>query len=173
MARRAGIALTLGLVSLLALGGSVGVARQTSSPVVRCGDVIGQQASGWLYGNRVVLGLVSVPPARIQRAATAGAGRWTHFAKWGIAIHSGAAAEVSVPEAWQGRVAITWGASTPTVSALRFAACRLPGSKARPWSSYPGGFYIDTVTACVPLTVTVRRRRSRTVRFGIGKSCER
>ena len=31
---------------------------------------------------------------------------------------------------------------------------------------------LDTATACVPLTITVRRR-ARTVRFGIGKPCQR
>ena len=172
MAWRAGIGLTAAVASLLALGASAGDARQASSPVVRCGDVIGQQASGSLGGSRVVLGAVSVPPARIQRAAASGTAPWTHFSKWGIAIHRGTAAEVSVPRAWRGRVAITWGASTPTVSTLRFAACRLPGSQTRPWSAYPGGFYIDTATACVPLTIAVGGR-ARTVRFGIGKSCAR
>lgn len=83
----------------------------------------------------MVLGLVAVPPARIQRAAPTGTPSWTHFSKWG-----------------------------------HFAPCHLPGSRARLWNAYPGGFYIDSATACVPLRITARGR-SRTVRVGIGTAC--
>lgn len=152
-------------------GGVAAVAAQPATvPLVPCGDVIEQQATGSLYGSRVVLGSVAVAPARIQRAAPTGSKPWTHFSKWGITIRRGVAAQVSVPPDWRNRVAITWGASVPTVSTLRFAACRLPGSRAQPWSGYAGGFYLKASTACVPLTITVRRR-SRTVDFGIGRSC--
>lgn len=174
MTGRAGLAL-VAVVAAVGLGaGARAAAPQTSvaNPRVGCGDVIGQQVSGTLDGSRVVLGVVSVAPARLQRAAPTGNTPWTHFAKWGMTIHSGAAVQLSVPKAWRSRVAITWGASTPIVSTLHFAACRLAGRGARPWNGYPGGFYVNTSKACVPLTVTVGRR-SRTVRFGIGESCRR
>ncbi len=107
---------------------SATAAQPAANPLVRCGDVIGQRSSGTLDGSRVVLGVVAVPPAQIQRAATTGTGPWTHFSKWGMAIHASATAKLSVPKAWRTRLAITWGASTPTVSSLRFAACRLAGN---------------------------------------------
>ena len=171
MSSRAALAgVAVAVVSMAVAGVSSAAAHAPREPLVRCGDVIGQQASGSLDGSRVVLGLVSVPPVRIQRAAPSGTTAWKGFSKWGMLIHSGVGAQVSVPRVWRGRVAITWGANTGIVSALRFAPCRLPGSRARPWNAYPGGFYINTGAACVPLTVTARHR-STMVWFGIGTSC--
>jgi hypothetical protein len=171
MVRRVGlIATAVAVASLLAVSMSAVAAQPAIKTVVGCGDVIGQQVSGASDGGRVVLGLASVPPPRIQRAATTGVSSWKYFSKWGMAIRSGASVTVSVPTAWRSRVAITWGSSTPIVSTLRFAVCRSAGGKKQPWNAYPGGFYLDTPTACVPLTFTAGHR-SRTVRFGIGKSC--
>jgi hypothetical protein len=169
MLRSAGLA-ALAIAATLTASASATAAKSATGAVVGCGTVIGQQASGSVDGSRVVLGRISAPPARIPRAATAGPGSWKYFSKWGMAIRSGASVTVSVPPAWRHRAAITWGASTPIVSTLRFAACRSMGGRARPWNAYPGGFYLDTPTACVPLTFTTDHR-SRTLRFGIGRSC--
>lgn len=169
MAGRVGLATA---AAILAAAVPALAARTPANARVPCGDIIGSQASGSLDGARVVLGLVSIPPARIERGAPTGTTPWTRFSKWGMVIHSGTAVELSVPRAWRHRVAITWGANTPIVSTLHFAPCRLPGGAAQPWNAYPGGFYINTATACVPLTITVRDR-SRTVRFSIGRSCRR
>jgi hypothetical protein len=176
MVRRAGlIAMAVTVASALTVTMSAAAAQPAAAQpaaktVVGCGDVIGQLGSGSLDGSRVVLGVASIPPARIQRAATSGVNSWKYFAKWGMAIRAGASVTVSVPTAWRSRVAITWGPSTPIVSTLRFASCRSLGGKAQPWNAYPGGFYLDTPTACVPLTFTAGHR-SRTVSFGIGKAC--
>jgi hypothetical protein len=138
---------------------------------VPCTDVIGQQASGTVGGNRVVLGLVSVPPARIERGATSGIAAWKYFSKWGMAIRSDTAVTVSVPRAWRTRVAVTWGASTTIGASIHFAPCpRALAPARRPWSAYPGGFFMNTPTGCVPLTITADHK-SRTLRFGIGKRC--
>jgi hypothetical protein len=169
MVRRAGL-IAMTVSSLLAASMSAVAAQPAVKTVVGCGDVIGQQVTGAFDGSRVVLGLASVPPARIQRAATSGVSSWKYFTKWGMAIRSGASVTVSVPTAWRTRVAITWGSSTPIVSTLRFALCRSADGRKQPWNAYPGGFYVDAPTACVPLTFTAGQR-SRTVRFGIGKSC--
>jgi hypothetical protein len=120
----------------------------------------------------VVLGVVSFPPARIERAQTdPSASPWTHFAKWGLDVHIGSTpVEVTVPEAWRHRVAITWGSGIGAVASLRFAACRRPGGLSGSWNGYPGGFFLKTATACVPLTVTVGRR-SKTLRVGVGEAC--
>jgi hypothetical protein len=163
-------ALTVAIACAASATMSAVAAEPAAKTIVACGDVIGQAGSGSLDGSRVVLGVASVPPARIQRAATSGVSSWKYFAKWGVAVRRGASVTVSVPTAWRRRVAITWGASTPIVSTLGFATCRSLGGKAQPWNTYPGGFYIDTRTACVPLTVTAGDR-SRTLRFGIGRSC--
>jgi hypothetical protein len=157
-------------LAVLAVSISAAAAPPRVRTVVGCGDVIGQQTTGSVDGSRVVLGLVSVAPPRIQRGATSGLSSWKYFSKWGTAIRSGTSVTVSVPPAWRTRVAITWGGSTPIVSTLRFASCGSQATPKQPWNAYPGGFYTDTPTACVPLTFTVGRR-SRTVRFGIGRSC--
>jgi hypothetical protein len=171
MLSRSGLAvLTVVVVAGLAVSVSAVAAQPAGRAVVGCGDVIGQQAVGTLNGSRVVLGRVSVAPPRIQRGASSGIGSWKYFSKWGTAIHAGTSVTVSVPPAWRRRVAITWGSSTPIVSTLRFASCASLGGTKQPWNAYPGGFFTDTPRACVPLTFTIGRR-SRTVRFGIGKSC--
>jgi hypothetical protein len=155
---------------VLAASISAGAAQPAAVTIVGCGDVIGQQHTGSVDGTRVVLGLVAVAPPRIQRGARSGLSSWKYFSKWGMAIRAGVSATVSVPPEWRSRVAITWGSLTPIVSTLRFASCASLGGTKRPWNSYPGGFYTDTPTACVPLTITVGRR-SKTIRFGIGRSC--
>jgi hypothetical protein len=155
-------------------GGFIAVSGAQAKPtvVVRCGDVAGSTPSGTQDGSRVVLGIVSAPPARIQRAGTDdSAAPWTYFAKVGLGIHIGTTAvEVAVPKAWRDRVAITWGPGVGAVPALRIAACRRPGGLNGSWNGYPGGFFLKAPTACVPLKVTVGRR-TETIRVGIGEAC--
>jgi hypothetical protein len=174
MVRRAtltGLALIAAVaVAVTAMSVSASAGQPRASPRVPCTDVIGQQASGTADGNRVVLGLVSVPPARIQRGASSGIAAWKYFSKWGMATRSTTAVTVSVPRGWRNRVAVTWGASTAIAASIHFAPCRRLATSRRPWSTYPGGFFMDTPTTCVPLTITVGHH-SRTLRFGIGKNC--
>ena len=66
MVRRAGL-IAMTVSSLLAASMSAVAAQPAVKSVVGCGDVIGQQVTGAFAGSRVVLGLASVPPARIQR----------------------------------------------------------------------------------------------------------
>jgi hypothetical protein len=170
-ATRIGIAL-IATVAIAAAGVTMSpsAAQPRASPRVPCSDVISQQASGTADGNRVVLGLVSVPPARIEHGVTSGIAAWKYFSKWGMAIRSHTAVTVSVPRGWRSRVAVTWGASTAIAASIHFAPCRSTATRSRPWNSYPGGFFMDTPTTCVPLRITVGHH-SRTLRFGIGRNC--
>jgi hypothetical protein len=146
-------------------------AQAASTGSIGCGQVAGSTTSGTEDHSRVVLGIVSVPPARIQRATPdSSASPWRDFAKYGLAIHTGSTpVVVSVPAGWTKRVAITWGSVTP-FSRVRFQACHHPGGSTGRWNGYAGGFYLDVQAACVPLTVTVGRK-SKTVRVGVGTSC--
>jgi hypothetical protein len=155
------------VVAIVLTGGAQGASAGT----IACGNIAGSTTSGTADHSRVVLGVVSVPPARIQRATPdSSASPWKDFAKSGLEIHTGSKpVVVSVPTGWTKRVAITWGSVVP-FSRVRFQACDHPGGLTGQWNGYAGGFYLDVRTACVPLTVTVGRK-SKTVRVGVGTSC--
>jgi len=102
-----------------------------------------------------------------QRAIRVHGMSWPYWHKAVLVIRaSRSAVVVSVPKAWRRRAAITWG-NSQIVSSLRFAPCPSPPSV---WNAYAGGFYLRAATACLPLRFTVGRR-SRVVRFGIGRQC--
>lgn len=144
-------------------------ATRSRPPTVPCDDIIGQAKTGRDGGYRVVLGVISVPPARLAQVVASGQSQWPYWRKAGLVVRGGdAAVGVSVPRAWRTRVAITWGRSD-TVRALRIAPCTSP---ANVWNAYAGGFYLRSRRACIPLTFTVAGR-SKTVRFGLGGACPR
>ena len=148
---------------------TVGNATHVAAPpeVVPCSDIIGHAKTGTDSGYRVVLGIVSVPPAHFSGGVTTHSTPWAYWRKAGLVIHaSRSPVSVTIPNAWRTRAAITWGQSD-TVSALRIAACPTPPKR---WNAYAGGFYTRTPSECVPLTFKVGRR-TQTVRFGIGRSC--
>jgi hypothetical protein len=142
-------------------------ARSSSPPTVPCDDVIGQAKTGRDAGYRVVLGVASVPPARLTQVVASGSTRWPYWRKAGLVIRaSSLPVRVAVPRTWRKRAAVTWGRSG-TVSALTIAACPSPPQV---WNAYAGGFLLRARRECVPLTFTVGRR-SQTVRFGLGGRC--
>jgi hypothetical protein len=160
------------LLGLLALTVSACLAASPAStgtqPTVSCDRIVLHVKSGRQGGYRIVLGIVSVPPAfRPQVVSTQGR-PWPFWSKAGLAIRGGTRpVAVMVPKSWRKRAAIEWGSSGP-VSALRIAPCRaLPPSV---WNAYAGGFHIRTRSACVPLIFRVERRQT-TVRFGLGRRC--
>ena len=160
-----------GLAVLGPLLGAILVAQafaaSSSPPTVPCSDVIGQAKTGRDAGYRVVLGVVSVPPARLTQVVAAGSTRWPYWRKAGLVVRaSSLPVRVAVPRAWRKRAAITWG-SSGTVGALTIAACPSPPQL---WNAYAGGFLLRTRRECVPLTFTVGRR-SQTVSFGLGGRC--
>lgn len=155
---------TLAAASVLAAHAA---ARVTRVPTVPCRDVIGQAKTGRDGGYRVVLGVVSVPPARLTQVVATGGRPWRYWRKAGLVIRAGKALiGVKLPKGWRSRAAVSWG-SSGAVPALKIAAC--PSSPGV-WNAYAGGFLLRTRRQCVPLTFTVGRR-SQTVRFGVGGAC--
>jgi hypothetical protein len=140
-------------------------AEHGSRPVVSCTSIIGRSA-GHAAGYRVVLGVVSAPPAYLQQVERVHTGRWTTWRKAGLVVRAARGRERS--EGVARRAAITWGDSA-IVSTLRIAPCEafLPP---KVWNAYAGGFYLRSRSACVPLVFRVGRREQ-TVRFGLGRRC--
>jgi hypothetical protein len=143
-------------------------AQSTSLPTIACDEAIGHAKSGRADGYRVVLDVVSVPPAYLPEVVETGDEPWAYWRKAGLVIRAGSrpAVLVSVPRAWRKRAAITW-ASSGTVSALRIGRCPPPRTA---WYAYAGGFYLRSPSACVPLVFQVGQRTA-TVRFGLGRRC--
>jgi hypothetical protein len=143
-------------------------AEKTALPTVSCDQIIGRVGSGRAAGYRVVLGVVSAPPAYLPQVVPTGNRPWAFWRKAGLVVRGGAGpVVVSVPRAWRARAAITWG-NTAIVSMLRIERC--PGLPPKVWNAYAGGFYLRSRSACVPLTFRVGRR-AKTVRFGLAKRC--
>jgi len=160
-------ALLIGALGVLAAA-AVHEARSSTARTVPCSEIIGQARTGTDGGYRVVLGVVSVPPAYAPQAATHQGGPWPYWRKAGLVIRANdAPVTVSVPRFWRKRAAITWGNGTKIVSSLRIAACPRPEGA---WNAYAGGFFTRARSACVPLVFTIGRR-STTVRFGLGRRC--
>jgi len=162
------------MVGLLAVSAGLARATQSSPPrYVPCADVIGQARGPHDLGYRLVLGVMSVPPAYMPQGAVRvdGFGRWTYWRKTGMVVRGGNfTVVVTVPKAWRSRAAITWGnGGSPIVSSLRFTGCGNDASTNQ-WSAYAGGFYLRSRVACVPLVFRLGDR-SVTVRFGIGTRC--
>lgn len=154
------------LVTIAVLAAHAG-ATTVPPPTVSCDDIILQARTGYEGGYRVVLGIISVPPARLPQVVATQSTPWAYWRKAGLVVRSSnAPVTVSIPKPWRTRAAITWG-SSGNVGALKIAACPSPPNR---WNAYAGGFYIRTRRECVPLTFTVGRR-SQTVRFGIGGAC--
>ena len=143
-------------------------ATESRRDTVPCTDIIGQAVTGRDAGYRIVLGVVSVPPARLRQIVRSSDARWPFWRKAGLVIRaSSTPVVVSVPRPWREHVAITWGNNSEIVRSLRIAACPQPRHR---WNAYAGGFYLRSRAACVPLTFRVGSR-ARTVRFGINRDC--
>ena len=138
---------------------------------VRCDEVVlhlnRHDAVG--AGYRVVLGVVSAPPAYLpQMGRDPYSAPFSHWLKAGLAIRAGTAAvTVSLPKEWRNRARIVWGAPGSPATALRFAPCP---STVAPWNGYAGGFLLRSNSACVPLVFAVGNRHG-TLRFGVGRHC--
>jgi hypothetical protein len=155
-------------LTALAAGAGVSVAkpgvRAEGVITVSCRDANLREPNG--TQQRVILGVVSVPPlyqAQIRHDHQDG---WAYSNKAGIAVQAGnRPVRVSVPKAWRKRVAISFGVGGP-LSEERFEACSPPPTY---WNGYVGGFSVSA-PSCVPLVIQVGNQ-SRTVRFGIGRRC--
>ncbi len=136
--------------------------------MVPCSNII--NSAPWVgeARYRLVLGGVSVPPASLPKTAGSSDPSWQYFLKAGLVVRAGRAPiTVTVPRAWRGRAAISWGNGLGVASTLQITGC--PPSPDS-WNAYAGGFYTRSASACVPLTFRIGAH-SQTVRFGIGRRC--
>jgi hypothetical protein len=147
-----------------------------ATPVIPCDQVAGTDRSGTQAGNRVVLGIVSVPPALLGQVVPTTSRSWPFSRKAGLEIHpTHKTVTVSVPKPWRSRVAIVWGNARPPVSALKFQPCpnlahEFGYARGVRWNAYAGGFSLRRRRECVPLRFEVGRR-SKIVRFGFDLRC--
>ena|SRR5215472_8523477 len=141
-----------------------------AAPAEGCQLPVGNEPSP---GGKMVLGVISLrdaywPTVRVHQ------GRWRYWDKDGLFILDGhQAVTITLPKAWRNRAAITWGENVGIVSTLRLPGTLLSaGCTAGPltWNGYPGGFYLRSRSACVPLVFGVGRR-SEVVRVGVGRRC--
>ena len=162
------ISVSIVVPTLVALTGvATHAAPSRPPPTVPCDQIILQVKSPSAGGYRLVLGVVSVPPAFLPQVVPTRNRPWAYWRKAGLVVRAGSApVSVSVPKQWRSRVAITWG-NTGIVNSLRIAGC---GSPTNAWNAYAGGFYLRSRSACVPLIFGVRQRTV-TVRFGLGRAC--
>jgi hypothetical protein len=159
-------------------GFAEGSAASAKERTVPCSEIIDRTKFPYI-GNRqpehryrLVLGVVSVPPAYMAQIVPTGEQPWSHWRKQGLVVRaSGEPVAISVPAAWRGRAAIAWGygGKGEPFSSLRIAGC---GSDKTVGNAYSGGFYLRLRSACVPLIFRVGTRTA-TVRFGLVQRCNR
>ena len=139
--------------------------------VTRCDQIIGSQKAPVRARYQVVLGRVDVPVYLPRKAVSVAVAGWPYWSKAGLIVRAqSGVVTITVPPAWRGKAAITWGNGySPPQSRLRIASC---GPTPDNWNAYAGGLYIRTRAACVPLNVRVGGQ-SRSVRIGVGGSCSR
>lgn len=170
------VAVLIVAVGLAALMGvTARSAASAATRIVPCDEIIDRTEFPYLGGYRpkfryrLVLGVVSVPPAYLEQVVPTHSKPWAYWRKQGLVIRaSGESVTITVPEAWRKRAAIAWGYGGHGVfSSLRIAGC---GSEPSVGNAYSGGFYLRSRSACVPLIFRVGTR-SATVRFGVGRVC--
>jgi hypothetical protein len=143
-------------------------ARGATARTVPCDEIIGQARSSTSGGYREVLGVVSVPPARLIQVVPTHERPWAYWRKAGLVVRAGAPpVTVTVPSTWRRRAAITWGNRPSIVGTLTIATC---AGEPDVWNAYAGGFYLRARSACVPLRFRVGEQ-TQVVRFGLGRRC--
>jgi hypothetical protein len=160
------------LIVASALAGLTGVtARSAPSPpssTVSCEPIILDTKFPYPNGGyRLVLGVVSVPPAYVRQVVPTGRRPWAYWRKAALVIRGESPpVTVSVAKAWRSQVRMGWGDGGG--SSVRFESC--PPSGPKGGNAYSGGFHLRSRSACVPLIFRVGQR-SETVRFGVGRRC--
>jgi hypothetical protein len=156
------------LAVLAAVAGTSGAAPQRTVP---CNEAIDTTVFPYrAAGYRLVLGVVSAPPAYLWQVVSTGDDDWPYWRKQGLIVRAGSRpVTVSVPAAWRARAAIAWGygGKGEPFSSVRLATC---GSGSSKGNAYSGGFYLRARSACVPLVFRVGDRTA-TVRFGLDRRC--
>jgi hypothetical protein len=163
------IATLIGALGLAALAGAAARSAPPAPPPssVSCESIVLLE-SGESAADRVVLGVVSVPPAYLPQTFPRRVERWRYWTKAGLSVRGGSPpVRVTIPKPWRSRASVGWGDGSG--SSLRIASCPAYEPE-KPWNGYAGGFYLRARSACVPLIFRVGQR-TETVRFGIGRRC--
>ena len=161
------------VVVLLALLAGFAATSGAGAPqrTVPCKEAIETTAFPFRAGGyRVVLGVVSAPPAYLAEIEDTGQQPWPYWRKQGLVVRAGSRpVTISVPAAWRGRAAIDWGygGTGGPFASVRIATCGSGSSKGK---AYSGGFSLREPTACLPLVIRAGGRTA-TVRIGLGRRC--
>ncbi|BCJ40562.1 hypothetical protein Aiant_12190 [Actinoplanes ianthinogenes] len=161
--------LRLGMVLLLAACSASPVPASSPSATISAGprldcaapiETLDVPPAGYV----ALLDAVALASGALQ-ANDAGEGKLL-FAKTGLLVRSGRAAELIVPAA---RAEVEWGNTGHhgRTSHLIIPSC--PKSGAGDWQVYPGGYYV-TKPQCLPVEVHAGGRIA-TVRVQVGTSC--
>ncbi|MEU2615419.1 hypothetical protein ABZ570_28165 [Micromonospora sp. NPDC007271] len=119
---------------------------------------------------RIAADTVAVSSQVLQPNESAdGRGPTRLFAKWGLYVQAGAAAEVQVAPGWEDRARIGWGPAAKPVTTVQVEACPAMSTSAA-WSVFTGGTWVAG-PACVPLVIRSRGRQV-DVRLAIGVVCD-
>jgi len=150
------------------------IAGAEPARTVPCNEVIDRTSFPYLgsrnFRYRLVLDVVSAPPAYLGQIESTPGSYWRYWRKQGLVVRaSGLPVTITVPRNWRTRAAIAWGygGKGEPFSSVRIAGC---GSNPEVGNAYSGGFYLRFRAACVPLVFRVGSR-TRTVRFGLGRVC--
>lgn len=123
-------------------------------------------------GFTVVLGAVALPAApgyaALQASADGPDPASGLFAKTGLWLRAGTAAEIDVPASVDGTAGIGWSGA-PSVPSRTFVVPACPDLAGTGWLSYPGGYWAGA-PLCLPLDVRAGGRQQR-VQVGIGTAC--
>jgi len=162
------ILLVLSTAALAGAAAGAEIVSAATAVTVGCDQIIGTARTGHDAGHRVVLGVVSAPPAFLPGVVhVPESAPFPYWRKAGMVIRAGRKpVTVTVPKAWRRRVRIGWGNPASPATVVRFVACASP----RTWNGYAGGFFLRTRSACVPFVFAVGGRRV-TLRFGLGRRC--
>jgi hypothetical protein len=169
------------LISVVAVGALAQIttaepsAKSPTGRRVPCGEAIAITKFPYVGDRRqpyrLVLGVVSAPPAYMGQVNRQTIRAWPYWRKQGIVVrNSGDTVEIGVPRAWRSRAAIAWGygGNGEPFRSVTLVGCGSDRTRGR---AYSGGFYPRSRSACVPLTFRVGKR-TRTMRFDLGRRCE-
>jgi hypothetical protein len=161
--------LTSGIAVFVAAAAAASAwASPSAAPRPSCADIVVLGGQFTWRPTRVVLDAVVPPAAYVPQTVKVG-GAWPYWSKAAMIVRAGnTRVVVSVPRAWRGRVAISWGSARASGEVV-FPSCPV-SSNLGDWNPYTGGFLLRSRTACVPLVFRVGER-TQTVRFGVGKRC--
>ena len=159
------------LVLALAVAAVAAGATTTGNriPTAACGDSIHVINQPPPPAAKLVLGRVKMPrPDQVLDPAPPASPGAPRFAKHGWAVTPGAPVVLEVPRRYRRVAGLAFGRGRLGVPALRLRPCP---AFARPWTSWPGGYYV-LKPICVWIIVRADGRTAR-VPVNVGRRCAR